>query len=304
MHDGPPSSASCQFGARWCDFCTVFCSARRWVGPTGARPAHCWLLVIVGTWHLSTSSTSTSTSNRQTKSAYTAHIIYQHLDNPAPARGTGKKKSTDPPVHLLNPRSTHPPSTVSTIRLFFPLAFFLVRFWSFLGKGSSTTAQKCFYKKSMSKKKSNISTKISMSVFPRLFFVLSRFAGCFSAMGVQKHYKKRFTKQIVSKKFYNKFDQKSKTDFFLGFVFKNTIRGSDWKKKSTKKSDPIPFSYSDPPTHHEGHRFCFCRPLAAGCLAPGGSCCTCTQQAGPQEPVPPMRMKRVSLELTNGRMCL
>jgi hypothetical protein len=42
--------------------------------------------------------------------------------------------------------------------------------------------------------------------------------GCFSAMGVQKHYKKRFAKKIVSKSFYKKFDQKSKTDFFSNFV--------------------------------------------------------------------------------------
>jgi hypothetical protein len=35
------------------------------------------------------------------------------------ARGAGTKKSTDPPVHLLNPRPTHPPSD-----FFFPLTFF------------------------------------------------------------------------------------------------------------------------------------------------------------------------------------
>jgi hypothetical protein len=34
-------------------------------------------------------------------------------------------------------------------------------------------------------------------------------------MGVQKHTKKRVTKNIVSKSFYKKIDQKSKTDFFL-----------------------------------------------------------------------------------------
>jgi hypothetical protein len=36
-----------------------------------------------------------------------------------------------------------------TIRLFFPLAFFLVRFWAFLGKGSSKTPLKYFGKKSV-----------------------------------------------------------------------------------------------------------------------------------------------------------
>jgi hypothetical protein len=72
----------------------------------------------------------------------------------------------------------------------------------------------------------------------------------FSAMGVQKHNKKRFTKKIVSKSFYKQFDQKSKTDFFsicyiitfLAFLGegsqKNTI-------KKIKKSDPSRFLASD-----------------------------------------------------------
>jgi hypothetical protein len=55
-----------------------------------------------------------------------------------------------------------------------------------------------------------------MSGFPRLF-LFYRVFGRFLAMGVQKHYKKRFTKKIVSKSFYKKLDQKSKTDFFLDF---------------------------------------------------------------------------------------
>jgi hypothetical protein len=55
--------------------------------------------------------------------------------------------------------------------------------------------------------------KISMTVFPRLF-LFYRVFGCFSAMGLQKHYKKRFAKKIMSKKINKKFDQKSKTDFF------------------------------------------------------------------------------------------
>jgi hypothetical protein len=41
--------------------------------------------------------------------------------------------------------------------------------------------------------------------------------GCFSAMGVQKHYKKRFAKEIVSKSFYKKFAQKIQNRFFLDF---------------------------------------------------------------------------------------
>jgi len=61
-----------------------------------------------------------------------------------------------------------------------------------------------------------------MSVFPRLF-LFYRIFGCFSPMGVQKHYKKRFANKIVSKSFKNKIDQKSKTDFFS----RNTIKKSD-----------------------------------------------------------------------------
>jgi hypothetical protein len=37
-------------------------------------------------------------------------------------------------------------------------------------------------------------------------------------MGVQKHYKKRFTKKIVSQSFYKKIDKKSKTEFFSIFL--------------------------------------------------------------------------------------
>jgi hypothetical protein len=55
------------------------------------------------------------------------------------------------------------------------------------------------------------STKISMSVF--LGFVLSRFR-VFLSDGSSKTLQKRFARQIVSKSFYKKFDQKSKTGFF------------------------------------------------------------------------------------------
>ena len=54
-----------------------------------------------------------------------------------------------------------------------------------------------------------------MSGFSR-FFSFYRVFGCFLAMGVQKHNKdKRSAKKIVSKSFYKKLDEKSKTIFFL-----------------------------------------------------------------------------------------
>jgi hypothetical protein len=55
------------------------------------------------------------------------------------------------------------------------LTLFLVRFWAFLGKGSSKTPSKCFYKKSRSKA---LPEKIAKDLdvrFSSAFFVLSRF---------------------------------------------------------------------------------------------------------------------------------
>jgi hypothetical protein len=128
-----------------------------------------------------------------------------------PTEGPPQKKSTDPPLKFAK-SPTHPP----TIRLFF-LTFFLVRLWAFLGKGSSKTPRTYFGKTSVSKTFPKISTKISMSVFPRLP-LFYRVFGCFLAMGVQKHYKKRFTKKIASKSFLKKIDHKSKTDFFSNLL--------------------------------------------------------------------------------------
>jgi hypothetical protein len=117
----------------------------------------------------------------------------------------GRQKKIDGPPRAFAKSQTHPPSG------FVFLDLFLVHFWAFLDKN-------IFTKKSMSKTFSKISTKNSMSVFPRLF-LFYRVFGCFSAMAVQKHYKKRFTKEIVSKSFYKKFDKTSKTDFLSIFFF-------------------------------------------------------------------------------------
>jgi hypothetical protein len=84
----------------------------------------------------------------------------------------------------------------------------------FLGKGSSKTPYKYFCKKSMPKN----STKLSMSAFPRLF--------CFIAVsGVSQRWElknttKSFTKKIVSKGFYKKFDQESKNCFFPRYFYR------------------------------------------------------------------------------------
>jgi hypothetical protein len=120
----------------------------------------------------------------------------------------------------------------------------------------------------MSKKKSKISTKISMSVFPRLF-LFYRVFGCFSATGVQKHYKKRLTKKIVSKSFYKKIDQKSKTDFFSNFfnhVFgRFSMRGVQKHDEKISQKNPTLVLFrtlTHPPTTGVTDFFFFAGPLS------------------------------------------
>jgi hypothetical protein len=102
-----------------------------------------------------------------------------------------------------------------------PAAFFFLLFFStFLGvswQGEFKNTIKSPCRRLFPKK----STKISMSVFPRLF-LFYRVFGCFSATGVQKHYKKRFGKKSCRNVFTEKkIDQKSKTYFsrFFSHVF-------------------------------------------------------------------------------------
>ena len=118
----------------------------------------------------------------------------------------------------------------------------------------------------MSKKKK--STKISMSVFPRLF-LFYRVFGCFSATGVQKHYKKH-SEKIVSKLFYKKsmsktfpkISTKFRCQFFLDFFCFIAFSGvfQRWEFKSTtknvlqKRSCRKGFTKSPKPTFS---RFCF-----------------------------------------------
>jgi hypothetical protein len=104
------------------------------------------------------------------------------LPNPlALDRGAGKKK-IDGPARTFAKSQTHPPTV----------------FGRFSARGVKKTPYKYFCKKSMSTTFSKqIGKKIDVSdaSFSSTFFVF----GCFSAMGVQQHTKKRFTKNIVSK---------------------------------------------------------------------------------------------------------
>jgi hypothetical protein len=76
------------------------------------------------------------------------------------------------------------------------------------------------------------------AVFSSTFLVVSRFR-MFLNDEIQKHYKKRFAKQIVSKSFYKKIDQKSKTDCF-SILFHHvlgrfSVRGDQKHTKSIEK---------------------------------------------------------------------
>jgi hypothetical protein len=97
--------------------------------------------------------------------------------------------------------------------------------------------------------------------------VLSRFRVFFSD-GSSKTLQKTFYKKNRVENCLQKFDQKSKTDFFsilFYHVFGHfSVRGVQKhdKKNIKNNSNPSPFLAFDPPTHHGGHRFCFYwRPL-------------------------------------------
>jgi hypothetical protein len=72
----------------------------------------------------------------------------------------------------------------------------------------------------------------------------------------------------MTQPFSTQFDQKSKPDIFSIFVYhvfaRVSVRGVQKhdKKYQKNKSDPIAFSYSEPPTQHGDHRlFVFAGPL-------------------------------------------
>jgi hypothetical protein len=98
---------------------------------------------------------------------------------------------------------------------------------TFLGvyrQGEFKNTKQIFLQKVLVKNYSqNKLTNISMSVFYR-FFLFYRVFGCFSAMGVRRHFKK--------------FDQKSKTDFltiFFNHVFgRFSVRGVQVQKHDKK----------------------------------------------------------------------
>jgi hypothetical protein len=131
---------------------------------------------------------------------------------PGLCRGAAKKKSTDPPVHLLNFRPTHPPSD------FFFLDFFFSTFLGVSRQGEFKNTIKIFSQKVRVENFSQNFDKNFDVSFSSTFFVLSRFRVFFSD-GSSKTPQKTFYKKVVSKSFYQKFDQKPKTDFFSIFFY-------------------------------------------------------------------------------------
>jgi hypothetical protein len=103
---------------------------------------------------------------------------------------------------------------------------------------------------------------VSMSVFPR-FILCYRVFGCLSAMGVQKHYKKRFAKTRVET-FVQNNRQKNLNPFFSRFsfiTFKGVSRGGDFKNKTKNrgKSDQPWYFFGIRGTNHVGVRHLFLR---------------------------------------------
>jgi hypothetical protein len=122
------------------------------------------------------------------------------------ARGArGRQKKIDGPPRTFAKSQTHPP----TIRLLFPLGFFFSTFLGVSRQGEFKNTTEIFWQKVRVENFSQNFDKNFDVSFSSTFFVLSHFRVFFLAMGVQKHYKKRFTKKIVSKSFYKKIDQKS-----------------------------------------------------------------------------------------------
>jgi hypothetical protein len=201
---------------------------------------------------------------------------------------------------LLNPRTTHPPAGFFV----FLGPFSLAHSSAFLSKGKrerEKRAQKHHGEalpKKIAKAK-DLDEKSRCQFFLDFLIVLSR-PGCFSPMGVQRHYKKWFTSKSCRKVF---FKTKIQTQSFsvIYHVFRRfsvrgvkkkhglqfcpedyyrqevveeakelalaLVREGIWRPfgKTNIKRKPGSFSISDPPTHNVGHRF-FCRPLASCCM--------------------------------------
>jgi hypothetical protein len=124
----------------------------------------------------------------------------------AASRGAGQKQSTDPPVHLLNPRPTHPPSD-----FFFPWLFFFSTFLGVSWQGEFKNTIKMFLQKVHFDKNFDVSVSFSST-----FFVLSRFR-VFLSDGSSKTLQKSLHTKNRVEKFLQKIRPKIQNRFFLEF---------------------------------------------------------------------------------------
>jgi hypothetical protein len=109
-------------------------------------------------------------------------------------RGTlwgAPKKIDGPPLHLLDLEPTRPTTHRPTS---FLLGFVFSAFWGVSRQGDEfKNALDMFLQNvHVGKKIKDFDKNFDVSFSPT-FFLFYRVLGCFSAMGVQKHYKKRFT---------------------------------------------------------------------------------------------------------------
>jgi hypothetical protein len=133
--------------------------------------------------------------------------------SPALTKGHSKKKVTDPCVYVINFRGTNQPQ--STIFL----GFFLVRFWAFLGEGSSKTRllkkMQKVHVKNFSRENSQKIDKISMLFFLDFFCFIA-----FSGASLRWEFKNT-TKNVLQnnrvEKFLQNNRQKIPNRFFLDF---------------------------------------------------------------------------------------
>jgi hypothetical protein len=146
----------------------------------------------------------------------------------------------------------------------------LLRFWAFLGKGSSKTSfKKKLQKVHVENFSQNFDKNFDVS-FSSTFFVLSRFR-VFLSDGSSKTLQKTFCKKNhTCQKVFTKNSTKNPKPTFSRNLFYHvfgrfSMRGVQKhdKKYQKNKSDPSPFSYFDPPTHApRGSPIFFWRPLA------------------------------------------
>jgi hypothetical protein len=163
------------------------------------------------------------------------------LGAPCVGCARGRQKKIDGPPRSFAKSQTHPP----TIRLFF-IDFFLVRFWAFLGKGSSNTHRKLFPRKVHVENFFQKNGQKFRCQFSLDFFVLSCFR-VFLSDGSSKTHKNRFAKKHRVEKVLQKIRPKIQNRLFLHLFYhvfgRFSVSGegsSKTRQNSIKKINLIP----------------------------------------------------------------